>query len=230
MKITKRKPKTASRDAKAFAQALIAALPEQCKHEEQGFCARCAKEVNEPPSTQGCEHGVEQGCCVRCAIQEGVKPFLSRTPTSAELMLMKEAGLEFADGKPLLAERPPTPEERQILKEVAHQLAGLPRMDTTKAHLENPRPLAGPLCSIGVGDHRHRYEDPRPYRGSMACADIWWPGQPPPTEKCQLANHWRDGLIRGRVLGGYAREIPSTAAQTHVKGGWGARVQGFLGA
>ena len=138
---------------------------------------------------------------------------------------MKEAGLD-SDPDKLRVDRQPTPEERQMLKEAATQLAGLPRMDTTKAHLENPRPLAGPACRIGLGDTNHRFEAPKPYRGSMSRADIWWPGQPPPTEVCKLCHSWRDGLILGKVLGRYIHQIPSTAEVTHVKGGW---AHGILG-
>ena len=57
MSIFTRKPKGASADVKAFVEAMKAAMPEQCKHGEQGFCARCAKEASEPPMVQGCEHG-----------------------------------------------------------------------------------------------------------------------------------------------------------------------------
>jgi hypothetical protein len=176
----KRKPKI-SREAEFAGDLRAALLADRCKHGADGFCGRCAFEeqpdyANAP---EGCPHGVTVDSCLQCAIDEGL--------IAPEQGLVELLAVEAAKPKP----KGKLPDKR-LRREIEQQLAGLPRMDTRLAAIENPRPFALARCPVTGG---HLWELPRKYAGSMARGHLWWPGQKPPTDKCKLCGWWWDGSL-----------------------------------
>jgi hypothetical protein len=199
-----------------------------CVHVAWGYCGRCSaieeaagliKEMREfydaepdeakkeeighkiASMTQGCHHGVEQGYCEQCAIEENIVDL----------------------PEPI----PPTPLGKLMKKEAKQQLAGQPRMDTTRAHEENPRPLAGQYCSAEYGQYAHSFELPRNYNGSMSRAHVWWPDQPPPVEECKHCQQWRDGRLV--LVSLQRRPLPEAHPRRHATGGWAGRTKSAIG-